>query len=151
MLICIFFQKYKEESIDWVWNSIIKCIIQTLFRACKNDRKDWKNRFSNISKLIVQQNIICFNLQRKNNKTVKLNLSIDLTSFDTRKRNGKCPSWIFDAILNSGNVLIVKRTSDNTIFRYYQCYIIYRSNTGVLIFGGKLKHKTLNVHHHWQK
>ena len=69
---------------------------------------------------------------------------------DTQKKDGYCPDWIYDAILNEGNALVIRRDTDNTIFRYYNTYVKYTEKRGRLMLGGKLMHK-VGPNAAWQK
>lgn len=147
---CIF-QMLTEYGINWIWNSVVETIIAKLNRCAKNSKKEWECKFKHIPPLVISNQVLCFNYQYKGHKTINLNLSLDKRSFNTKKDNGKCPSFLFDSLLNEGKVLIIKREIDKTLFRYYKCYIQYKMKMGVFTMGSKLKYKTLNVHHSWQK
>lgn len=140
-----------EEGIEWIWNSIIDTIFAKLGRCAKNNRKIFKFNFKHVCLLLIKNKILCYNNQSRGHKMVKLNINKNNLCFNTKIQDGRCPTWLFDCMLFHGKVLIVKRNSDNTIFRYYECYIQYRSTIGSLTLGGKLKHKTQNVHYNWQK
>lgn len=139
------------RSIEWVWDCITHRLFNKLKRSCKNGRKDWVITFTNIALIVIEKKILCYNLHSKNNRTINFNLNNDKTCFDTTKDNGQLPSWALDAILYNGDVLVVKRDNDHTIFRYYSCYMKYRHKMGSLTIGSKLKYKTENVHNVWMK
>lgn len=140
-----------EEGIEWIWNSIIQSILTKLGTCAKNNRKIFKFNFKHVCLFLVKNKIICYNNQSRGHKRVNLNINPQNFCFNTKTHDGRCPTWLFDCIFFNGKVLIAKRDSDQTIFRYYECYIQYRSKLGSLTFGGKLKHKTQNVHNNWQK
>ena len=150
-LMIVVFQMLTEYGINWIWQSIIDTIIAKLRRCAKNNKKQWESKFKHIPPIIITTQVLCFDHQYKGNKTINLNLSLDKNSFNTKKNNGKCPSFLFDSLLNKGQILLIKREIDKTLFRYYKCYIQYKMSMGIFTIGSKLKYKTINVHQCWQK
>lgn len=102
-------------------------------------KSKFKCRFKMIPLHFVRDKIGVFHNETKINLKCDLGWDSAYLNFDSGKRNGNCPNWLWNVLLNNGQPF-KPTTKNKQTHKYYNCQIKYQANKGTLTFACRLKH-----------